>query len=297
MEKNQLNHEHLDKKLTGRDLFFIFVRSNFQQASFNFERIHALGFCYDMVPVIKKMYKDEEEQKQALKRHLAFFNTTPAMVGPVIGVAAAMEEKRAYNLDNPTTKEGTTDEENKIDDGAINSMKVGLMGPLAGVGDPIVWGTLRPITASLGATLALAGNIFGPILFFLLFNIVRLSMKWYGLVYGYRKGVDIVKELSGNRLQKLTQGATILGLFVIGSLVATWTNISVPLVISSAENQEGETVETTMQDILDDLLPGLLPLLLTFLIMWILRKNVNPIWIIFSIFGLGIIGYWAGILA
>lgn len=77
-----------------------------------------------------------------------FFNTTPAVCGPVIGVTAAMEEARANGAE--------------IDDGTINGIKVGLMGPLAGVGDPLVWGTLRPITAALGASLALSGNILGP---------------------------------------------------------------------------------------------------------------------------------------
>ena len=92
----------------------------------------------------------------------------------MIGVTAAMEEARANGAE--------------IDDGAINGIKVGLMGPLAGVGDPLVWGTLRPITAALGASLALSGNILGPLLFFFIFNAVRLAMKWYGLQLGFRKG-------------------------------------------------------------------------------------------------------------
>ena len=83
------------KKLTKSDLFSMFVRSNLQQASFNFERIHGLGFCYDMIPAIKRLYPLKEDQVAALKRHLVFFNTTPAVCGPVIGVTAAMEEARA----------------------------------------------------------------------------------------------------------------------------------------------------------------------------------------------------------
>ena len=119
------------KKITQGDLVSMFLRSNLQQASFNFERIHGLGFCYDMIPAIKRLYPLKADQVAALKRHLVFFNTTPAVCGPVIGVTAAMEEARANGA--------------AIDDGAINGIKVGLMGPLAGVGDPLVWGTLRPI--------------------------------------------------------------------------------------------------------------------------------------------------------
>ncbi|MBF1715530.1 MAG: PTS mannose/fructose/sorbose transporter family subunit IID, partial [Selenomonas sp.] len=142
----------MEKKLTKSDLFWIFMRSNLQQASFNFERIHALGFCFDMVPAIKRLYHDKAEQAAALKRHLNFFNVTPACAGPVLGVTAAMEEARANGAD--------------VSDGTINSIKIGLMGPLCGVGDPVFWGTLRPITAALGASLAIGGSLLGPVIFF-----------------------------------------------------------------------------------------------------------------------------------
>ncbi len=229
------------KKITQGDLVSMFLRSNLQQASFNFERIHGLGFCYDMIPAIKRLYPLKADQVAALKRHLVFFNTTPAVCGPVIGVTAAMEEARANGA--------------AIDDGAINGIKVGLMGPLAGVGDPLVWGTLRPITAALGASLALSGNILGPLLFFFIFNAVRLAMKWYGLQLGFRKGVNIVSDMGGNLLQKLTEGASILGLFVMGVLVTKWTTINVPLVVSQTPGADGATVTMTVQNILDQLCP------------------------------------------
>jgi mannose/fructose/sorbose-specific phosphotransferase system IID component len=268
------------RKITQGDLVSMFLRSNLQQASFNFERIHGLGFCYDMIPAIKRLYPLKEDQVAALKRHLVFFNTTPAVCGPVIGVTAAMEEARANGA--------------AIDDGAINGIKVGLMGPLAGVGDPLVWGTLRPITAALGASLALSGNILGPLLFFFIFNAVRLAMKWYGLQLGFRKGVNIVSDMGGNLLQKLTEGASILGLFVMGVLVTKWTTINVPLVVSQTPGADGSTVTMTVQNILDQLCPGLLALGLTLLMVRLLNKKVNPVWLIFALFGLGIsVTRWA----
>lgn len=281
---NQLSSADKEvSKVTKKDLMQTFVYSNFQQASFNYERIHALAFCVDMIPTIKRVYKTKEDQAEALKRHMTFFNTTPAVCGPVIGVTIAMEEAKANGSD--------------IDEGTINSLKIGLMGPLAGVGDPLVWGTLRPITAAIGASLALTGNIMGPILFFLTFNAVRIAMKWYGLTYGYQKGLDIVKDLSGNLLQKLTEGATILGLFIMGVLVTKWTTINIPLVISRTEGIDGTEVITTVQNVLDDLVPGLLALALTLLMMKLLKKKVSPIWLIFILFAVGIIGYGLGILA
>lgn len=112
------------KKLTKSD-FWTFVRSNFAQGSWNMERMQALGFCFGIIPIIKRLYTGED-RKQALKRHLEFYNTQPFMTAPVNGVVTALEEQKANGKD--------------INDGVINGIKVGMMGPLAGVGDPIFLG-------------------------------------------------------------------------------------------------------------------------------------------------------------
>ena len=272
------------KKLTAGDIRGVFLRSNLFQGSWNFERMQALGFCFSMIPVIRRLYpENSEERKQAIKRHLEFFNTHPYVAAPVLGVTIAMEEQRANGAD--------------IDDGAINGIKVGLMGPLAGVGDPIFWGTVRPVFAALGAGIAMSGSLLGPLLFFILFNLVRLLTRYYGVSYGYKKGLDIVHDMGGGFLQKMTEGASILGLFVMGALVNKWTNVNIPLVVSEIKNPEtGEVTITTVQTILNQLMPGLVPLLLTFGCMWLLRRKVNPLWIIVGFFILGIVGYWAGFL-
>ncbi|WP_233112524.1 PTS mannose transporter subunit IID [Aggregatibacter actinomycetemcomitans] len=273
------------KKVTKSDLNAVVMRSNLFQGSWNFERMQALGFACSMVPVIKRLYpvQDSQERKDAIKRHLEFFNTQPFVGAPVLGVAIAMEEQRANGK--------------PVEDAAINGIKVGLMGPLAGVGDPIYWGTARPVFAALGAGLALNGSILGPILFFVLFNLVRLATRYYGVIYGYRKGLDVVSDMSGGLLQKLTEGASILGLFIMGALVQKWTSINVPLVVSTIKKQNGTVEVTTVQSILDSLMPGLLALLLTFACMWLLRNRVNALWIIVGFFVIGIFGAWTGILA
>ncbi|MBD2779776.1 PTS mannose transporter subunit IID [Xenorhabdus szentirmaii] len=273
------------KKLTQSDIRGVFIRSNLFQGSWNFERMQALGFCFSMVPVIRRLYPENtEERKQAIKRHLEFFNTQPYVAAPILGVTMAMEEQRANGA--------------AIDDAAINGIKVGLMGPLAGVGDPIFWGTVRTVLAALGAGIAMGGNWMGPLLFFFLFNLLRLLTRYYGVAYGYKKGIDIVKDMSGGFLQKMTEGASILGLFVMGALVNNWTKVDIPFVISSIEDPSTKVVTvTTVQGILDQLLPGLVPLLLTFGCMWLLRKKVNPLWIIIGFFAIGIVGGHFGILA
>ncbi|MBC8950165.1 PTS mannose transporter subunit IID [Xenorhabdus sp. TS4] len=272
------------KKLTQSDIRGVFLRSNLFQGSWNFERMQALGFCFSMIPAIRRLYPENtEERKQALKRHMEFFNTHPYVAAPILGVTMAMEEQRANGAD--------------IDDGAINGIKVGLMGPLAGVGDPIFWGTVRPVFAALGAGIAMSGSLLGPILFFLLFNLVRLLTRYLGVAYGYKKGLDIVKDMGGGFLQKMTEGASILGLFVMGALVNKWTKVNIPLVVSEVPDPiTGEMKVTTVQTILDQLMPGLMPLLLTFGCMWLLRKKVNPLWIIIGFFVLGIVGFRFGFL-
>ena len=121
-------------------------------------------------------------------------------------------------------------------------------------------------------------------LFFVLFNVVRLLIRWYGIKYGYTKGTDIIQDVAGNTLQKITEGASILGLFVMGALVNKWTTVNIPVVISEVTMQDGSVVTTTVQSILDQLMPGLVPLLLTFLCMKLMKKksqcNLDYLWLI-----------------
>ena len=270
------------KKLTKGDLRSMYMRSTFLLGSFNFERMQSMGFCVTMMPAIRRLYSKKEDQAAALKRHLEFFNTQPWIGSAIMGVTAAMEEERANGA--------------PIDDGAISGVKVGLMGPLAGVGDPIYWGTARIILAALGASLALEnGNILGPILFFVGINLIRVITRWYSMQYGYQKGTEIVQDMEGGQLQKLTTGASILGLFVMGGLVARWASLKIPLEIARYKNQAGEEVVTTVQSVLDDLLPNLVPLLLTFLCMYLLKKKVSAIAIILVMFVVGVGGRYAGI--
>lgn len=274
----------MEKKLNKKDLINIFIRSNFLLGSFNFERMQAIGFCVSLLPALRKVYKDDKPaMAAAMKRHLEFFNTQPFLATPIMGITAAMEEKKANGAD--------------ISDQTISGVKVGLMGPLAGVGDPIFWGTLRPVLAALGAGIALTGSIMGPLIFFLVFNAIRLTTNWYGVMYGYSKGTELVDEMGGNKMRFLTEGSSVLGLLVMGALVAKWTTVNMPLVLSSYTNSADEQVTTTVQTILDSLMPGIVPLLMTFACMWLLRKNVNPLIIILGLFALGIVGYAIGLFA
>lgn len=271
------------KRLTRRDYASTYFRSTFMLGSFNFERMQAIGVCVSMIPAIRRFYTKKEDQAAALGRHLEFFNTQPWIASPIFGVTAAMERQKSEGED--------------ISAADVTNVKVGLMGPLAGVGDPLFWGTARPVLAALGASLAMSGSILGPLLFFVVLNVIRIATRWYGFRLGYQKGVQVVSEVGGNTLKRLTQIASVMGLFVMGALVSKWTTVNIPFVLSEYTQSDGKHVTNTVQSVLDSLLPGLVPLLLTFLCMWLLRHKVNAIWIIFGMFAVGILGYWAGILA
>ncbi len=190
-------------KLTHGDLVSTFWRAGFEQASWNYERMQNLGFEYIMAPAIKRLYPNKDDRIAAMKRHMEFFNTHPYMQPAITGVVLAMEEQRANGAD--------------IDDAAITSVKVGMMGPLAGVGDPVWWGTVRPVLGSFAASLALSGSgLLGPIIFFVVWNLLRLIFFWQTQQLGYRQGTNITSSLGGGLLQKVTEGASILGMFIMG---------------------------------------------------------------------------------
>ena len=129
-------------ELTQRDKVETYIRSTFLLGSFNFERMQSIGFAVSMIPAIKRFYTKKEDQAEALTRHLEFFNTQPWVASSIMGVTAAMEREKAAGKD--------------IDEAAITNVKLGLMGPLAGVGDPIYWGTARIVLAAVGASFAIA---------------------------------------------------------------------------------------------------------------------------------------------
>ena len=298
-------------KLTKADRRKVMLRSQFLQGSWNYERMQNGGWAFALIPALKKLYPNKEDASAALKRHLEFFNTHPYIAAPILGVTLALEEEKANGAD--------------INDAAIQGVKVGMMGPLAGIGDPVFWFTVRPILGAVAASLAVAsGSIVGPLLFFILWNVIRIAFLWYTQEFGYQKGTEITQDLSGGMLQKITKGASILGMFVMGILVQRWITIKFPMIVASAKLSKGAFIEfpkgmvdgtqlqkiltdlaaglsispekvTTLQDNLDQLVPGLAALLLTFLCMWLLKKKVSPILIMFALFIVGIAGHFIGI--
>ena len=208
-------------QLSKSDRQKVWWRSTFLQGSWNYERMQNLGWAYSLIPAIKKLYTKKEDQAAALERHMEFFNTHPYVAAPIIGVTLALEEERANGA--------------AIDDAAIQGVKIGMMGPLAGIGDPVFWFTVRPILGALGASLAASGNILGPIIFFIAWNAIRMAFLWYTQELGYKAGSEITKDMSGGILQDITKGASILGMFILAVLVERWVSIKFVFNVSSVK--------------------------------------------------------------
>lgn len=293
-------------QLSKSDRKKVWWRSQFLQGSWNYERMQNLGWAYSLIPAIKKLYTTKEDQAAALERHLEFFNTHPYVAAPIMGVTLALEEERANGVE--------------IDDAAIQGVKIGMMGPLAGIGDPVFWFTVRPILGALGASLAASGNLVGPLLFFFGWNAIRMAFLWYTQEFGYKAGSEITKDMSGGILKDITKGASILGMFILAVLVQRWVSINFTVNLPGKQLAEGAYINfpegpvsgaelkgilgqalgglsldkiqpQTLQGQLNSLIPGLMGLLLTFLCMWLLKKKVSPITIILALFAVGIVAH------
>ncbi|ELX3248972.1 PTS mannose/fructose/sorbose transporter family subunit IID [Salmonella enterica] len=262
--------------VTARDLRRVFWRSFQMEFSWNYERQMNLAFVYTLIPVLKKLYSRKEDLAEVLKRHLAFFNTTPHIVTLSLGITVAMEEKNS--------------QQKEMDASSIDNVKASLMGPLAGIGDSFFWGTLRLIATGIGTSLALKGNILGPILFLLVFNVPHILARWFFTRWGYVLGTGVLQRIQqSGMMESLTYGASIIGLMVVGAMTASMIDITIPITFGTGE------AKTHVQDIINDIMPCLLPLISFAIVYWLLGKKVKPLTIIGGIALVGIFGSWIGL--
>ncbi|MCK4316084.1 MAG: PTS system mannose/fructose/sorbose family transporter subunit IID, partial [Anaerolineae bacterium] len=277
--------------LTRQDVFQSWLRwLFFSHACYNWERMQGLGFAHSMTPIIEKLYKTKEDISAALERHLVFFNTQPDIGGVIHGVVIAMEEERAAGAD--------------ISDDAINGVKTGLMGPMAGIGDTIQQGIVIPITLAIGMSIATGGavgvattgNILGPFFFLVTVAAFVWGVGWLVWWQGYQQGRTAVTNiLKSGTLNRVITGAGVLGNFIMGALVVQFVSLSTGVAFMIG----GTTFE--LQAVIDSFMPNLLPLLLVLLIWWLLaKKNVSPTTIMIVVMLVGVLGsypIWPGINA
>ena len=259
------------QKLTKKDIRNVFLRSMALEANFNFETWQNTGFAFSIIPILKRLYTTKEAMAAALKRHLQFFNTSPYGSTLILGITAAMEEQNSNDA--------------AFDAESIGSVKLGLMGPLAGVFDSLFWGTFKVIAAGVGTSLAIKGNIMGPVLFMLIFNVPHLVLRYNLTFIGYNAGTKFLQNLAKNNvMDRLTKGASILGLMVVGAMPATLMTITTPISIGSDKST------VTIQSVLDQVVPAIIPLGLTFLVYYFVKNGAKTTHLLLGLLALGFIG-------
>lgn len=260
-------------EITKSDLNKVFWRSMPVELSYNSERMHNLFYIYSLTPIFKKIYKDDPEgMKQALLRHVEFYNTTPQIEPWVVGITAALEVQNAESG-------------NQMGD-TVTAIKTGLMGPISVIGDTLFFTSgFRVIAASVGAAMCIAGNPFGILVYFLIFNVPNYVCHWYGIHYGFKLGSSFIdKVVASGLLQKVTDIALTVGLTVLGALTSSYVFLSTNLSITY------DQVEVSLQAILDGICPNLLPLSLTLFCAWLMRKkNVKAPMLMVTVIVVGVI--------
>ena len=246
----------LDKKTLNKMVWL----SCFLQASFNYERMQAAGWLWSMLPGLQKIHTNKEDLKASMAHNLDFLNTHPFLVTFVMGIVLSLEQ-------------------NKADTQTIRSVRISAAGPLGGIGDALFWLTLT-------ANMAMEGQIIGAVLFLLIFNVAQFVIRFALMYWSYGLGTKAVTLLTSNA-KEFTRAASILGIFVVGGLIANYGSTTVRMIV-------GDT-QINIQGLLDGVLPKLIPLLITLGIYALIKKGWTPVRCIILILVVGIVGCAFGI--
>ncbi len=194
------------KRIRKSDLYRIFWRCFFIQASWNFKSMLGLGFCYSSIPIAKRLYKNKVDQSEFLKRHLEFFNAHPYFAAWCLGAVAKLEEEaQLKKWDNKRP---------------ISIFKERMAGPLGAIGDQYFWTGVKPVSAGTGVLLGLLIGWLAIPLYLLIYNIPHIYIRARGLSLGYKKGFDIISDISVRKYQKIFNVFTVLGILVTGLTAA-----------------------------------------------------------------------------
>jgi PTS system mannose-specific IID component len=257
-----------NKKLDNKVINKVFARWLLaSQTAWNYEKMQGLGYCFAMLPALRKIYKNEDELNEAVKNHLQFFNCNVVTGQFILGANLAIEEAEGAKAKD-----------------AVAAIKTGLMGPLAGIGDTLFGVTLNTVFGSIAAYMALQGSSIGCYLW-VMANIVKIIISKGFIKSGYKQGAKLVSSI-GNVLKNVAESASMLGLMVIGGLIPTVVKAKVPYIYTSGK------VKLVAQEMLDKIMPALIPLSIVLLTYWLLgRKNMNSTRVIILLIVLSIIAF------
>jgi len=190
------------KRIKRSDLIRMLLRCFLVQGSWNFKSMIGLGFCYCATPIAKRLFDSPEDQDSFLRRHLEFFNAHPYFASWCLGAVAKLEED--------------AERKNWMDYHPISVFKERLIGPLGVLGDRLFWSGIKPAVAGMGVWLALSIDWIALPIFLILYNVPHIYIRAKGLRLGYRKGFDIVSDLSVRRHETWFSVVEIIGSLATG---------------------------------------------------------------------------------
>ena len=245
---------------------------------FSQEHMQTFGYLASMLPIVEELYKDKAEQKEAMQTYTAFFNTEPQLGALVVGITAGLEEARANG--------------DAVDGETINGMRAGLMGPIAGIGDSLVVGTLIPVLLGIALGLSKGGNPIGALFYILVWNVLIYGGMRFAYFKGYELGDKAVEFLVGPKGQALRKAISVIGGMVIGAVAATWVSVTTSFEL---KNADGEAF-LKLQEKIDGVYPGLLTAGFITLCWWLMaKKKVSPNLVMLLLVVIALIGVALGI--
>ena len=244
---------------------------------FTQEHMQTFGYLASMLPIIEELYDKKEDQARSMKTYTAFFNTEPQLGALVVGITAGLEEARANG------SEEVTDE-------TINGLRAGLMGPVAGIGDSLIVGTLIPVILGIAIGLSTGGSPIGAIFYTVVWNL----LAYFGMKFAYFKGYELgdraVEFLVGVQGQAIRKAVGIVGGMVVGAVAATWVSVKTSFTLGDPEEPY-----LILQDKLDSVYPGLLTACFILFCWWLMaKKKLSPIKVMLLLVVIAFVGVLLG---
>ncbi len=269
----------MEKKLSKKTLLKSFHNWYYGHLTcFSQEHMQTFGYLCAMLPLVEELYQNEDDKASAMNTYTAFFNTEPQLGTVIVGMTAGLEEARANGADD-------------VDDETINSLRAGLMGPVAGIGDSLVVGTVIPILLGIALGMSTGGSPLGAIFYIIVWNLFAYFGMRFLYFKGYSLGGKAVDFLIGAQGEALRESVSTLGGIVIGAVAATWVSVQTSLKLL---NDAGEPY-LVLQDKLNEEFTGMLTSVII-IVCWFLmaKKKMSPIKVMLLLVVVAFVGVLVG---
>lgn len=271
-------YKWVKKKLTKKTLLKSFHHWYYGNLTcFSQEHMQTFGYLTSMLPIVEELYEDQEDKARSMQTYTAFFNTEPQLGTLIVGITAGLEEAR-------------TNGSEEVDDETINGLRAGLMGPVAGIGDSLVVGTLIPVILGIAIGLSTGGSPIGAIFYIIVWNVLAYLGMRFAYFKGYELGDKAVEFLVGAQGQAIRKAVSIVGGMVVGGVAATWVSVKTSFQLGSAKNPY-----LVLQDKLDEVYPGLLTAIFIVFCWWLMaKKNISPLKVMLLLVVIAFVGVITG---